>query len=167
VAHLCREGRATRLPQVSSSKPSAQSGWARARRIRRARALLFADIRGRGWCSSAWCGASPRPDGPVSRDRIAVSATPSREQVDVTKTVVSSWLQVWRDWLDGLTVMRLRSPLGACAAARRARVEADRGELRSSAQPCPKAPCSLLFPITLGYQHRMSESLPAALRRTL
>jgi predicted MFS family arabinose efflux permease len=38
--------------------------------------------------------------------RIAVSATPSREQGDAPKTVVSSWLRVWRDWLDGLTVVR-------------------------------------------------------------
>jgi MFS family permease len=38
--------------------------------------------------------------------RIAVSATPSREQGDVPKAVVSSWVQVWRDWLDGLTVVR-------------------------------------------------------------
>jgi MFS family permease len=37
---------------------------------------------------------------------ISVSSRPSRDQVDVTDAVVSSWLQVWREWLDGLKVVR-------------------------------------------------------------
>jgi MFS family permease len=37
---------------------------------------------------------------------ISVSSRPPRDQVDVTDAVVSSWLQVWREWLDGLKVVR-------------------------------------------------------------
>jgi MFS family permease len=37
---------------------------------------------------------------------ISVSSRPAREQVDVADAVVSSWLRVWREWLDGLKVVR-------------------------------------------------------------
>jgi MFS family permease len=37
---------------------------------------------------------------------ISVSSRPPRDQVDVTNAVVSSWLRVWREWLDGLKVVR-------------------------------------------------------------
>jgi MFS family permease len=37
---------------------------------------------------------------------ISVSSRPPRDQVDVTDAVVSSWLRVWREWLDGLKVVR-------------------------------------------------------------
>jgi MFS family permease len=37
---------------------------------------------------------------------ISVSSRPSREQAAVADAVVSSWLRVWREWLDGLTVVR-------------------------------------------------------------
>jgi MFS family permease len=37
---------------------------------------------------------------------ISMSSRPSREQVDVTDAVVSSWLGAWQDWLDGLKIVR-------------------------------------------------------------
>src|SRR5947209_9443185 len=37
---------------------------------------------------------------------ISMSSRPSREQVDVTDAVVSSWLGAWQDWLDGLMIER-------------------------------------------------------------
>jgi MFS family permease len=37
---------------------------------------------------------------------ISVSSRPSREQAAVADAVVSSWLRVWREWLDGLKVVR-------------------------------------------------------------
>jgi RNA polymerase sigma factor (sigma-70 family) len=37
---------------------------------------------------------------------ISVSSRPPKDQVDVTDAVVSSWLRVWREWLDGLKVVR-------------------------------------------------------------
>jgi MFS family permease len=38
---------------------------------------------------------------------ISVSSRPPRDQVDVTDAVVSFWLRVWREWLDGLKVVLL------------------------------------------------------------
>src|SRR5215208_3454007 len=55
---LWREGLAKRLHQVSSRKPTTQSGRLLARRISRSRRLFFSRTRDRGCLSSAWLAAS-------------------------------------------------------------------------------------------------------------